>query len=699
MLPSLRQELELVPDAHFTDGSPHYTLYDPTKNQFYRLDWLTFEVVSRWSMGDPLEIIKDIHRSTTLKIDAEAFEQVITFLAANELLIPDVGQAAKMSGVLKKMRGGVGQWLLHHYLFFRVPLVKPDAWITWLASKSDFLFSKTFLGVTIFGLIAALLGIIQSWDRFFATMLDTFSWHGLLAYGITLFLLKLMHELGHAIAAKRMGCRIPTMGIAFLVLLPVAYTDTNDVWRLANRKQRLIVASAGIVTELVIAVWAAITWLLVPEGTLSSITFLLASTTWIATLLINASPFMRFDGYFLLSDFLDIPNLHARAFAMARWHLRQKLFGVELPVPEYFEKKRQRFLIAFAWVTWIYRLVVFLGIALLVYSFFIKALGIFLFLVEIIWFVIRPFWSELKYWHENWAVFSQGKHVKRTFAIVLIVLIGCFIPYDTHLKTAAMLRPSQYEIIYAPRHSYLVQSSLKNGQFVKANQLMIAFASPESEYSRANIDAKIQWMQSALASSVFNDEQRKLLQVLTAQLVTAQAEKQLQNSLGDQLQKKATFKGNFQWLNPDLKLGEWLQDGEAIALIANHDHYQAVTYLNEEQIVLIQKGAAGTLFFEADPLVGIPLNLETISAEPVHAISEVLLASQHGGDLLLREKGGQLYSDVPLYKVTFRSEGTIPNALTQQEWRGKLSISVAGSSLASQGLQHLGAIFRAQFGF
>ena len=90
--------------------------------------------------------------------------------------------------------------------------------------------------------------------------------------------------------------------------------------------------------------------------------FLLATTTWVSTVLINASPFMRFDGYFLLSDFLQMPNLHARAFALALGPARTAVRAGE-PAPEHFSATRRRGLILFAWATWIYRLVLFLGIA------------------------------------------------------------------------------------------------------------------------------------------------------------------------------------------------------------------------------------------------------------------------------------------------------------------------------------------------
>src|SRR5690606_33005699 len=132
---------------------------------------------------------------------------------------------------------------------------------------------------------------------------------------------------------------------------------------------------------------------------------------------INASPFMRFDGYFLLSDYLQMPNLHARAFALARWDLRERLFGLGEPAPEHFRGNQRRALVLFAWATWVYRLVLFLGIAALVYHFFIKALGIFLFLVEIVWFIAKPLWSEIRAWRERAPQIARSQRARRSALI------------------------------------------------------------------------------------------------------------------------------------------------------------------------------------------------------------------------------------------------------------------------------------------
>lgn len=113
------------------------------------------------------------------------------------------------------------------------------------------------------------------------------------------------------------------MGVAFLVMMPMFYTDTSGSWKLTLKRQRITIGVAGMLTELALAAWATLACSFLPDGMLRSAAFMLATTTWIMTLAVNLSPLMRFDGYFLLSDTLQVPNLQQRGFAMGRWQLRE----------------------------------------------------------------------------------------------------------------------------------------------------------------------------------------------------------------------------------------------------------------------------------------------------------------------------------------------------------------------------------------
>jgi putative peptide zinc metalloprotease protein len=128
-LPALRQDLDLMPGPTLADGQPSWTLHDPARNQFFRIDWPTFEVLQRWALDDPQAIAADISQATTLQMSAQDVIDVVEFLQQHQILQAE-RSARRMAERIEAQQGHWLKWLLHHYLFFRVPLVRPDAWLT-----------------------------------------------------------------------------------------------------------------------------------------------------------------------------------------------------------------------------------------------------------------------------------------------------------------------------------------------------------------------------------------------------------------------------------------------------------------------------------------------------------------------------------------------------------------------------------------
>ena len=388
ILPPLRQDIALYPAPPQRDGSPVWSLHDPAANRFYLLTWGAFEMLSRWHLRKPELVAEAVCQETTLQITAEDVLSLLPFLDSGYLLEPQGGAGtARLLAARERSKVHWLKSLLHNYLFFRVPLVRPQRFLEALAPLTTPFFSPLFpLTVLLLALLALML-LSRHWDSYLHAFASFRSVEGVVALGLALAATKVIHELGHAAATLRYGCRVPAMGVAFLVLAPMLYTDTNEAWKLSSRRQRLVIGSAGVMAELSLAVFATWCWLLLPDGELRGAAFFLSSTAWVMTLAINCSPIMRFDGYFILSDLLSIPNLHARSFAFGRWRLRELLFAYGDPQPELVNDNMRRTLILFAWGVWLYRFLLFLGIALLVYHLFFKALGILLFAVEIGWFI------------------------------------------------------------------------------------------------------------------------------------------------------------------------------------------------------------------------------------------------------------------------------------------------------------------------
>jgi putative peptide zinc metalloprotease protein len=698
-LPPLRDELSLLPGPVLADGQPSHMLHDPVRNLFFQIDWPTFEVLSRWALGSAQAIADGIRNQTALQMDTGDVEGTIAFLRDNQLLRPAPGDAAELSERLQRQHGSVWRWLLHNYLFFRIPLMRPDRWLGRWAPRLDFFYSRWFFGMTLAALGWGSVEVFRQWERFAATLVDTMSWSGLASYGATLAAVKVLHELGHAVTAKRMGCKVPSMGLAFLVMWPVAYTDTNDVWKLTARRQRAAVVAAGVLTELAVAAWAALAWGLLPEGTPKSLAFLLATTTVVSTLAINASPFMRFDGYFLLSDWLQMPNLHARAFALARWDLRERLFALGAPAPETLPRARRTGLIWFAYATWAYRLVVFLGIAALVYTFFIKAVGVLLFAVEIVWFVLLPLVRELQAWCALWPALKRKPRAWVSAASCLLAMALTLLPWPSRVTAGSLLRPAQQLVLYAPAPAQVMQLPVAEGAHVEAGTLLVQLDSPMLASRLSAAAARVERLRWQASSSAFDREQRAQWQVLQEDLRAAELELSSLQVEAQRYMPAAPFAGTLRDVAEHVRPGGWIGAGEPLAHLVADGRRMVVAYVDEDHIGRIAVGDPAHFYADSPDGPRVALQVASIEPDASRTLPEPALSSLFGGSILVREKNGQFHPERPVYRVTLQALADVTAATEQHTWRGQVVVSGRWAAPAWPYLRHAAAVIRREAGF
>jgi putative peptide zinc metalloprotease protein len=689
--PQLRDELAIFKAPNSADGAPAWSLHDPVRNLFYRLDWATFEVLARWHLGNPQAIVQALQQETTLRVKEESVLQVAEFLVQGELakrLSP--ASITAMGTEHRRRQAGWMTWLLHHYLFFRVPLWRPDAWLERVLPHVQWVFNKSFVWVTGLALAVGLYLVGQQWERFASTLVDFFSWQGLIAYAVTLTFVKFLHELGHGFTAKRYGCKVPVMGVAFLVMFPVAYTDVNDAWKLDNAKRRMAIDAAGIVTELVVAVWSTLAWALLPDGALRHGAFLLATTTWVSTVVINASPFMRFDGYFLLMDALDMPNLHQRAFAMARWRLREWLFGLGERKPEELPRGRYLFVLAFAYVTWLYRLVVFLGIAWLVYSTIPQPLGAVLGLVELVWFLGLPIWNEIKFWIKNCPVKASRNRIKTTLLILGGLGLVVLLPWDTRVTGSGLLRPEVSQPLVAPGAAFLETITVKHGQAVKAGDLLVRLRLPDLDYQQQVASARASGLQWRVENAGLEPKLQENQKLLQASLGKAEAEVAGLSREKNRYAMQSPIDGVVYWMDPDWAPGAWVRANAPIVEVADVRAWQGYAYLSEKEVKRVQVGDSARFIAESGQWGAVPLVVSRVDQDASHVLQDGILASVYGGEILVREKAGRLVPEQAIYRVTLQvpvQEAAVLAELAKSATpvlRGKVVISGEGQSWLGQ---------------
>ncbi len=698
-LPALREELALYPGPAAGNGAPTWSLQDPARNLFFRIDWLTFEILSRWHLNDPAAILIAVEQETPIQPERDDMEGVLRFLSENELVQRnDAAGSAWFSEQAHKRLSTPGRWLLHHYLFFRVPLWRPDSWLNGALAWVTPFYTRTFFAFTLLALFGGLIEVSRQWDGFVSTLVNTFTWQGIVGYFIALIGVKFLHELGHAFTAKRFGCRVPTMGVAFLVLFPMAYTDVNDVWKLSNQRQRLAVGSAGILTELTLAAWATLAWALLPDGFLRGAAFLLATTTWISTLIINASPFLRFDGYFLLMDWLDLPNLHQRAFTQARWHLRRTLFGLQDIVPEYFTARRQRALILFAYLTWLYRLVVFGGIAALVYTYFPKPLGPFLAAVEIAWFILLPIWREVKDWHQRLPAIIRSPRTWISLTLLGLGFSAALLPWDQRVSSQGLLRPAEHFPVTAPGSARIKALPVANGQWVEQGQKLIELEAPDLGFQRQAATSRAASLQWQAHAAGVDPKLREQQQVIEAARGKVGAELAGIRDEQERFMPLAPFAGRLYLSHPDLHPGIWVGKNEKLAVLADTSRWLVETYLAEAQLTRIKVGDGGHFYSDTPNVAQLPVRVERIDRDATRILPEGILASTRGGALLVRETHDSLVPETALYRVTLSLDAPYAPS-TAQILRGQVVLMGTPVALLDEFARAAAALFVREAGF
>lgn len=637
-LPLLREDLAVYPGPSGAGGVPSWTLHDPLGNRFLRIGWLEFEFLQRWRLGSAAAVLAAINAETTLRASAEQLTGFVRFLGAQQLLqLASPAASHAFHERRERERHTLWQWLLHHYLFIRIPLLQPqrllDAALPWVGG----LYRRGWLWLLLALAGGGALLILRHWERFTHEFPFDFTLQGALAAGACIGLSKLLHEFGHAFTAARYGCRVPAMGVALIVFWPVFWTDVTEAWKLRERRPRLAIGSAGVVVELALATLATWAWVLLPDGALRNGAHLLAGSAWLLTLAINLNPFMRFDGYYLLSDLLDEPNLQARAFALGRWRLREWLFQLGEPRPEQLPPARERLLTAWAWGTWIYRLLLFTGIALAVYHLFFKLLGLLLFAVEIGWFIVRPIVSELRAWREH----PRLQHWRAwRVPLALLALLGAvlLLPWQTHISAPAVWLAPADSVLYVEQPARLQQRHVQANMQVDAGDVLFSLASPDLEHTIATLSAQRAVLLQALGRRGFDAELNERRSIDWQELLRISTELDGALASRERLTIRAPFAGRIVDLDESLRPGDWLGRGEALATLVAAGSGRIITYVEETDLGRIHLDAPAR-FYVAGHAGAIAAQVVRIEAGAAARIPELALASIRGGDIATRDDG------------------------------------------------------------
>jgi putative peptide zinc metalloprotease protein len=695
-LPGLRADLQLSPAAPALDGAPCWTLADPVRGRYFKLGTTAMRLLRHWSLGEPEQVLQAANREPGLALDGGDLEQLLAFLRSHDLITAlDPQQRASYDFKAAARRQGLWQVLLHQYLFFRIPLWRPERFLNrawpWLERFGPRALRYALPAVLGLGVFL----VSRDWQRFIATFPHLFSLGGALAFGVALFFAKLCHEFGHAFMAKRAGCQVQSMGVAFMVLLPMFYTDVSDAWRVNDRKARLLIGAGGVLAELLLACLALLAWSLLPDGPARTAAFMLASATWITTLVVNLNPFMRFDGYFLLSDFWQVDNLQGRAFALCRWRLREFLFGYGAAAPEPWSPIMQRRLLIWGYGSWLWRAVLFFGIALAVYHLFFKVLGIFLMLVELVWFIFLPIMSE---WRQWWSRREQahGPRVLLSSLALLGLLLVLIVPWRSAVEVPAMLEAGRVSTLHAPVAARIKAVNVHDGQSVAQGDVLIELESPDLDSRQAIARREIEIQQLQMRRQASRSETASDAGIVEQRLAEAVAEYRGLAAQRERLLLRAPHAGTVRDLLPQWAVGRWLSTREPLARVVEQG-VRLRGYLAEAELWRVAPGATGR-FIADDPMhPAIAVQLSEIDTNGAAFVDQEALTSDHHGPIAVRRVQQQRAEPVQAQygaRLTTLDQASTPaqplRGVAVLQGRGESVLGVAWRRMAALGVRESG---------
>jgi len=428
-------------------GERWLVLQNPFSNQYFRLRPAAYEFVGRLR---PERTVQEVWQDCVSRFPDEApgQEAVLQLLAqlyhANLLQYEQAVDSAQLFERFKKRRQREISARLLNLMFMRFPLLDPDRFLVRLLPMVGKLISP--LGAVLWLAVVG-WGIKLVLDNWPALRVQG---QGVLAPGnlpllyAGMVIIKTIHEFGHAFFCRRFGGEVHVMGIMLMIFTPVPYVDASSSWGLRNRWQRVLVGAAGMIVELFVAALMAFVWVRTGPGTLHSLAYNMMFVASVSTIVFNINPLLRFDGYYILSDLLEIPNLSQRAIQQLRHIWEHYVFGVKNSTSPALTGSEAVWLVVFGITSGIYRVIVFSGVLLLVADRFML-LGLIMAAVCAISWVTVPAGKFIYY-----LATSPRLHRVRWRACTItgvlgaaVLLLLAVIPFPSHFRAPGVVQAEQ----------------------------------------------------------------------------------------------------------------------------------------------------------------------------------------------------------------------------------------------------------------
>ncbi len=582
----LRPDLVLHKGAPLEDGSETYILEDPVRGQHFELGEADAQFFLCLVTEKDLKTAVDkLLRTTSLRPSVEDILKFIRMLQAYKLAdIPEKATLAIVSNREYKPKPGFffdekGNFSVMKIFFFMLPLFRPDRFLSAIYPWVKFLWSKPMVYVYSAMGIIGFISAIQQIELYLNTVSYLFTPQGMVFFFLSLYGIKIIHELGHAMAAKHHGIFVRRMGIYFMCFAPMLFTDVTDAWKVPSSKGRLMIASAGVITEFFIGCICLFFWSILPDGIMRSIMFFMSGASLVSTIFVNMNPLMRFDGYYFLMDYFRISNLRMRSREMYRYFLLKLVAAWKGPKPE--EHPRERFMVVFGFFSALYLFVIIMSINIMIYTMISKVMAVWDTLMFIIFFYGGALVREAKYIWENRKYIGSGIRLVATVAVMTLVSASLFIPFQTSKSLPSLFLYRDVAKLETPGRGKIMTELPQTGIYVQKGELLVRIQDENLEQELQKLNYDLQQVEAQMAHLISGGAQGAYRKWLMAekQRITASIEKTRQSL--SQLDIVAPISGQILEVNEVLRKGAYIHRNSYILTIGNNKSFEVHAYAEE----------------------------------------------------------------------------------------------------------------------
>lgn len=585
----------LLPHARFYPhtyrGQRWYVLQDSTGGRYHRLSPGAYAFVSRMDGVLTVQELWDEacrNGGDAIPTQDEVVELLMQ-LHSNDLLHCDVtpDAAELFERYTKRRKLKWKQWITQP-LSLRIPLLNPEPFLTRWAPHLVWVFSTRGALLWLAMVLPALVLAGRNWSELTVNLSDhVLATSNLLVLAFVYPIVKALHELGHGFATKVWGGPVHEMGLMFLLFAPVPYVDASAASAFRSKRQRVIVGAAGMLVELFLAAIAMYIWVLVEPGVVRAIAFNVMLIAGVSTIIVNGNPLMRYDGYYILADLIEIPNLGQRGQRYLTYLSDRYLFGAkELESPDETIAEK-RWLVGYTVISWLYRVFVMVAIILFIAGeFFI--FGVLLALWGAFGLFIVPLWKAGKHILESPTLHRyRERAIKLTAVLVTVILIfGIIVPLPLRTQAEGVVWLPEQALVRAGVNGFFKRWLVAPGSQVSKGTALFMMDDPLLETEMKVARAKVNEAQARYTAEQFTDSVQA--SVLRQQLEYEQSALERISERYADLIIHSEIDGVLTARNYQDMEGQYFKKGELLGYLMDREQLIARVVITQENIDLVR---------------------------------------------------------------------------------------------------------------